>query len=212
MRGNSKGRRVRRIIPIAVMIMIAVLTSFMIISCGSNDTAGTDTAASEEASAVQNEAKAEKKKESSKESDTEKPQEKAETEGTTAKAVSKKSTSSAVNTKSTTKSNKSSAKETTKSTQAAKVCYISIEGYCSSKKITMKSGDTVYDILKRSGASVSARNSGYGVYVEGINGRYEFDEGPSSGWVYYVNGSEPNTSCGNYKVSSGDNIVWDYVK
>ena len=193
MRGDSKGRRVRRIIPIAVMIMIAVLTSFMIISCGSNDTAGTDTAASEEASAVQNEAKA-------------------ETEGTTAKAVSKKSTSSAVNTKSTTKSNKSSAKETKKSTQAAKVCYISIEGYCSSKKITMKSGDTVYDILKRSGASVSARNSGYGVYVEGINGRYEFDEGPSSGWVYYVNGSEPNTSCGNYKVSSGDNIVWDYVK
>ena len=115
-------------------------------------------------------------------------------------------------TKEQTKEPTKSTTAATKATEAAKVCYITIEGYCSSKSITVKSGDSVYDILKRSGANVSARNTGYGLYIEGINGRYEFDEGPSSGWVYSVNGSRPSTSCSKYSVSSGDKIVWSYVK
>lgn len=95
--------------------------------------------------------------------------------------------------------------------EPAKVCYVTVEGYCSSKQITLKGGESVYDVLIASGAGVSARNSGYGIYVEGINGRFEFDEGPSSGWVYYVNGSKPNISCNEYSVKAGDSVVWSYT-
>jgi len=92
-------------------------------------------------------------------------------------------------------------------TKAPDVCYITIENYCSSKAITLQGGDTVYSVLCRSGASVS----GSGHYVKGINGKFEFDEGPTSGWTYYVNGSKPGVSCGSYSVKAGDNIKWDYV-
>jgi len=111
-------------------------------------------------------------------------------------------------------STKDVAKESTavtQTTEAKKVCYITVDGYCSSKQIQLKGGESVYEILKKSGASVSARNTGYGLYIEGINGRFEFDEGPTSGWVYTVNGTRPNTSCSNYEVKSGDKIVWTYV-
>lgn len=101
--------------------------------------------------------------------------------------------------------------EVTKATEAAKVCYITVDGYCSSKEIGLKGGETVYDILKATGVSVSARSTGYGIYIEGINGRYEFDEGPTSGWIYTVNGTRPSTSCNKYEVKDGDKIVWTYV-
>ena len=106
---------------------------------------------------------------------------------------------------------KAPTKQPTKATEAKKVCYITVDGYCSSKQIQLKGGESVYDILKESGASVSARNTGYGLYIEGINGRFEFDEGPTSGWIYTVNGTRPSTSCSNYEVKSGDKIVWTYV-
>ena len=102
-------------------------------------------------------------------------------------------------------------KPTEKPTEAARVCYITVDGYCSNKQIQIKGGESVYDILKATGVSVSARTTGYGLYVEGINGRFEFDEGPTSGWVYTVNGTRPSTSCSNYIVKSGDKIVWTYV-
>lgn len=101
----------------------------------------------------------------------------------------------------------STAKPTQKPTEAQSVCYISIDGYCSGKSITVQSGDSVYSILKRSGASVSGSSS----YVKGINGLYEFDKGPQSGWKYSVNGSTPGVGCGSYKVKAGDNIRWYYV-
>lgn len=94
---------------------------------------------------------------------------------------------------------------TAQATQAQKVCYITIEGYCSSKAVTLQGGDTVYSVLTRSGAAVSAGNSQYGIYVNGINGRFASG---SSGWMYSVNGYTPNVGCGSYSVSSGDNIRW----
>jgi len=90
-------------------------------------------------------------------------------------------------------------------------CFITIEGYCDNREVEVYNGDSVYDILKKSGANVSARSSGYGVYIEGINGRYEFDEGPTSGWVYYVNDAKANESCNKYIVNVGASITWDYV-
>lgn len=133
------------------------------------------------------------------------------TEATKSKATADKKADSKTSTKESVKQPTKQNTSATKATEAKKVCYITVDGYCSSNQIQIKGGESVYDILKATGASVSARNTGYGLYIEGINGRFEFDEGPTSGWVYTVNGTRPNTSCSNYEVKSGDKIVWTYV-
>lgn len=122
----------------------------------------------------------------------------------------------------TTQTSQATKPKATKQTQAAKpkptqhtqateskqdVCYITIEGYCSSKEIELQGGDTAYSILTRSGATIS----GSGSYIKGINGKFEFDEGPTSGWVYSVNGTRPTVGCGSYTVKAGDIINWYYV-
>ena len=81
----------------------------------------------------------------------------------------------------------------------------------SSAQVSLSSGSTAFDALRATGVSVNARNSQYGIYVAGINGLAEKDHGGSSGWVYEVNGSEPNTSAGNYTLKDGDSVVWRYV-
>lgn len=127
-------------------------------------------------------------------------------------------TSTEETTKATTKATKATTKATTKETQevqttaAAKVCYVSVDGYCSKKSIEVADGDTAYSVLKKTGANVSAENSQYGIYVKGINGKFEFDEGATSGWMYSVNGKSPNVGAGKYSVGSGDVVKWYYVK
>lgn len=81
--------------------------------------------------------------------------------------------------------------------------------------VTVNNGDTVYDAVKsacsENGVSINARSSSYGIYVAGFNNIDEKDCGSESGWLYKVNGKMPNKSCGNYKVSNGDNIVFTYT-
>lgn len=109
------------------------------------------------------------------------------------------------------KQKKSTTKATTKATQA-NVCYVTVDGYCSGKSVSLQGGDTVYSVLKQCGASVSAEKSQYGVYVKGINGRFEFDEGPASGWKYSVNGSNPSKAADKCSVGKGDIVKWYYIK
>ena len=90
-------------------------------------------------------------------------------------------------------------------------CVITVEDHCDSVIVEIAEGGSVYDALQESGADVSARSTGYGLYIEGINGRFEFDEGPTSGWVYTVNGERTSSSCDKYEVKAGDVIVWKYV-
>ena len=90
-------------------------------------------------------------------------------------------------------------------------CIITVEGHCESETVQIAKGGTVYDALNETGADVSARKSAYGLYIEGINGRFEFDEGPTSGWVYTVNGERTSSSCDKFEVNAGDEIVWSYV-
>ncbi len=83
--------------------------------------------------------------------------------------------------------------------------------------VTFYKGETVIDVLKR----VTKKNSIHmefsdnvaysGAYVKGIANLYEKDCGSGSGWQYCVNGWYPNYSCGNYVVSSGDAIAWNYT-
>lgn len=84
-------------------------------------------------------------------------------------------------------------------------------------KVTFTEGETVYDILKRTCKKAGVQlevsySGGYGsYYVEGIGHLYEFDCGRESGWVYSVNGKQPNYGCSSCVVQKGDNIVWSYT-
>ena len=55
------------------------------------------------------------------------------------------------------------------------------------KKMEFEEGDTVMDVLKRTGVDIDISKG----YVAGIDGLYEFDCGKNSGWMYRVNGSIP---------------------
>ena len=46
---------------------------------------------------------------------------------------------------------------------------------------------------------------------EKIDGLKEFDHGPSSGWMYKVNGTPPNIGAGAYRLKAGDQVIWYYV-
>lgn len=81
----------------------------------------------------------------------------------------------------------------------------------SSVTVSLSPGATVYDALLASGAGVSARATAYGTYVAAINGLAERDHGDMSGWVYAVNGTEPNVACSSFSLSDGDAVVWRYV-
>lgn len=85
------------------------------------------------------------------------------------------------------------------------------------KTVTIKNGDTVFDILKR----VCKNNDIHmeytitpvynSAYIEGIGNIFEFSAGANSGWMYRVNGKFPNYGCSRYDVKSGDIIEWMYT-
>ncbi len=76
---------------------------------------------------------------------------------------------------------------------------------------TFEKGATAYDALCATGLSVTAKSSQYGIYVSAIGGLAEFEYGGSSGWMYSVNGTAPNVSCGKYVLKDGDRVSWYYV-
>lgn len=195
-----KKSKMRLLAVLTVMIMM-LTTSVMMTACGSDEAKG----------ANQTEVKTEQMAESQDAADSS--QEKVSEDSAKSTSEAKKSESSS-GTKSSEKNGAKStqATQSTKATQAtqatkAAVCYVSVEGYCSSKTITLQGGDTAYSVLKRTGATVSGSSS----YVKGINGLFEFDKGPQSGWMYSVNGAVPNVSAGSYSVKSGDQVRWYYV-
>lgn len=84
-----------------------------------------------------------------------------------------------------------------------------------SKQFEYTGGMTAYSLLKDfSGLSVSASKSGaYGTsYVSAISGYAEFDYGSASGWLYSVNGTQPNVGASAYTLSAGDSVLWFYTK
>lgn len=195
----NEAKKKKRSFAIAAMLIIMTFALCMtLISCGGDDTPkDTDTAVKTEKS-VDDEKDVKAANSDSEASDE-------GNEGIQKDASSDQKSATKETQKSTTKATQKATTEAT--TQAKKVCYITIEGYCSGKEISLQGGDTVYSILCRSGASVS----GSGHYIKGINGKFEFDEGPTSGWTYYLNGSKPSVGCGSCSVKAGDNIRWDYV-
>ena len=99
--------------------------------------------------------------------------------------------------------------------QTVSVRVIGVNSTMMQGNIEVNSSSTAYSVLrelaKQNGKSISTKGFGSTVYVSGIDGLKEFDHGPSSGWMYKVNGTPPNIGAGAYKVKAGDQVIWYYV-
>ena len=106
-------------------------------------------------------------------------------------------------------------KQDTPVKQTVSVRVIGVNSTMMQGNIEVNSASTAYSVLrelaKQSGKSISIKGFGSTVYVSGIDGLKEFDHGPSSGWMYKVNGTPPNIGAGAYKVKAGDTVIWYYV-
>ena len=106
-------------------------------------------------------------------------------------------------------------KQETPVKQTVSVQVIGINTTMMQGNIEVNSSSTAYSVLrelaKQNGKSISTKGFGSTVYVSGIDGLKEFDHGPSSGWMYKVNGIPPNIGAGAYKVKAGDTVIWYYV-
>lgn len=106
-------------------------------------------------------------------------------------------------------------KQETPIKQTVSVQVIGVNSTIMQRNIEVNSSSTAYSVLrelaKQNGKSISTKGFGSAVYVSGIDGLKEFDHGPSSGWMYKVNGTPPNIGAGAYRVKAGDQVIWYYV-
>ncbi|GAA0470674.1 DUF4430 domain-containing protein [Alkalibacillus silvisoli] len=82
-------------------------------------------------------------------------------------------------------------------------------------EVALEDGDTALDVTQRIAQKkqidMSVRGSGATAYVEGIDGLYEFDEGPLSGWHIRVDDVMIDRSSGIYSVHEGQSVDWSYT-
>lgn len=144
----------------------------------------------------------------------------AEKEGGTASSSSNKASSPGSSSSSGKQNSNGNSQGTTANSTASNTVTVSVsvsssaaDGRVSgSAHPTFKKGATAYDAPCATGLSVSTKSSQYGIYVSAIGGLAEFEYGGKSGWMYSVNGSAPNVSCGKYVLKDGDSVSWYYVK
>lgn len=185
------------------------------------DSKKTDTKSSD-SSSKQETKKQETKKKEAKSSSSKQEAKKQET-----KKIETKSSSTKQETKKTETNNSSSKQETsapqqveppkqeTSIKQTVSVQVIGVNSIMMQGNIEVNSSSTAYSVLrelaKQNGKSISTKGFGSTVYVSGIDGLKEFDHGPSSGWMYKVNGTPPNIGAGAYRLKAGDQVIWYYV-
>ena len=181
----------------------------------------TDTKSSDSSS------KQETKKQETKKTETKSAHSKQETKKQDTKKTETKSSSIKHKTKKTETNTSSSKHETsapqhvetpkqdTPIKQTVSIKVIGINTTMMQGNIEVNSSSTAYSVLrelaKQNGKSISTKGFGSTVYVSGIDGLKEFDHGPSSGWMYKVNGTPPNIGAGAYKVKARDTVIWYYV-
>ena len=170
------------------------------------------------------ESQEESKKTDTKSSDSSSKQEtkKQETKKTETKSASSKQDTKKTETNTSSSKHETSApqqvetpKQETPVKQTVSVRVIGVNSTMMQGNIEVNSSSTAYSVLrelaKQNGKSISTKGFGSTVYVSGIDGLKEFDHGPSSGWMYKVNGTPPNIGAGAYKVKAGDTVIWYYV-
>lgn len=166
-------------------------------------------------------------KQETKKQETKKTETKSSSSKQEAKKQETKSSSTKQETKKTETNNSSSKQETsapqqveppkqeTPVKQTVSVQVIGVNSTMMQGNIEVNSSSTAYSVLrelaKQNGKSISTKGFGSTVYVSGIDGLKEFDHGPSSGWMYKVNGTPPNIGAGAYRLKAGDQVIWYYV-
>ena len=171
--------------------------------------------------------KQETKKQETKKTETKSASSKQETKKQDTKKTETKSFSTKHKTKKTETNTSSSKHETsapqhvetpkqdTPVKQTVSIKVIGINTTMMQGNIEVNSSSTAYSVLrelaKQNGKSISTKGFGSTVYVSGIDGLKEFDHGPSSGWMYKVNGTPPNIGAGAYRLKAGDQVIWYYV-
>jgi hypothetical protein len=101
----------------------------------------------------------------------------------------------------------------------------SLYGFDFSTDVSVNAGDSAWTAVKKAleGNGLVYKTSGgdESIYLIGVGESTdsllsEFDNGVNSGWMYNVNGVEPEVSMGAYKLSDGDTVnlyyVSDYIK
>lgn len=84
--------------------------------------------------------------------------------------------------------------------------------FFSKTSFTHYEGMTALDLLRRTGLSVGYGDSSKR-YVSSIEGVNEFDDGPTSGWLFKVNNDESIlNSAASYELEAGDALVWFYTR
>lgn len=170
------------------------------------------------------ESQEESKKTDTKSSDSSSKQEtkKQETKKTETKSSSTKQETKKIETNNSSSKQETSApqqveppKQETPVKQTVSVQVIEVNSTMMQGNIEVNSSSTAYSVLrelaKQNGKSISTKGFGSTVYVSGIDGLKEFDHGPSSGWMYKVNGTPPNIGAGAYRLKAGDQVIWYYV-
>lgn len=81
------------------------------------------------------------------------------------------------------------------------------------RDIPFVNGMTVLDALDNASTRDefnynTTKKSGLGTYVYEIAGIKEKSEGPTSGWLYWVNGAAPNVGCADKTLQNGDEVIW----
>lgn len=176
----------------------------------------TDTKSSDSSS------KQETKKQETKKTETKSASSKQDTKKTETKSSSIKHKTKKTETNTSSSKHETSApqhvetpKQDTPVKQTVSIKVIGINTTMMQGNIEVNSSSTAYSVLrelaKQNGKSISTKGFGSTVYVSGIDGLKEFDHGPSSGWMYKVNGTPPNIGAGAYKVKAGDTVIWYYV-
>ena len=176
----------------------------------------TDTKSSDSSS------KQETKKQETKKTETKSASSKQDTKKTETKSFSTKHKTKKTETNTSSSKHETSApqhvetpKQDTPVKQTVSIKVIGINTTMMQGNIEVNSASTAYSVLrelaKQNGKSISTKGFGSTVYVSGIDGLKEFDYGPSSGWMYKVNGTPPNIGAGAYKVKAGDTVIWYYV-
>ena len=166
-------------------------------------------------------------KQETKKQETKKKEAKSSSSKQEAKKQETKSSSTKQETKKTETNNSSSKQETsapqqveppkqeTSIKQTVSVQVIGVNSTMMQGNIEVNSSSTAYSVLRelarQNGKSISTKGFGSTVYVSGIDGLKEFDHGPSSGWMYKVNGTPPNIGAGAYRLKAGDQVIWYYV-
>ena len=185
-------------------------------SSSKQDTKSTESSSKQETK-KQKTKKAETKSSSSKQEAKKQETKKIETKSSSTKQETKKTETNTSSSKHETSAPQhvETPKQETPVKQTVSIKVIGINTTMMQGNIEVNSSSTAYSVLrelaKQNGKSISTKGFGSTVYVSGIDGLKEFDHGPSSGWMYKVNGTPPNIGAGAYKVKAGDTVIWYYV-